>query len=56
MISTGIVITMRVIITTSGLGSLYGAGEDGSAAACSAVDKRDTKMDPTLPGRPMNTN
>lgn len=30
--------------------------EGSSAAACSAVDSRETKMEPTLPGKPMRNS
>jgi hypothetical protein len=53
IISTGRVTSRRVIMTSFGEGcrELLGC-EIGSAAACRAVDSRDTKIEPTLPGRP----
>lgn len=56
MISTGSVMRSKVIITKRGLGSpraLLCVDVD-SAAACSAVERRETNMDPTLPGSPVD--
>ena len=57
--STGNVTISRVIMTSFGLGlSLREADklDDGNkAAACNSVDKRETKMEPTLPGKPGDT-
>lgn len=59
MISTGRVMIRRVIITVFGLGSAFEEprlkfGEVVEmATACRAVDNRDTKMEPTLPGKPV---
>lgn len=55
MTSTGIVMQRRVIITRRDDGDRgFSKGELvlSSAAACNAVDNRETKMDPTLPGNP----
>lgn len=57
--STGMVMSSRVIMTSFGLGSSPRNPDmldDGNkAAACRAVDRRETNMEPTLPGRPSNT-
>jgi len=56
--STGMVMSSRVIMTSFGLGSsprnpdMLDVGNN--AAACKAVDSRETKMEPTLPGKPGN--
>jgi len=52
IISTGRVTSRRVIITSLGEGCReFLDCEIDSAAACRAVDSRDTKIEPTLPGR-----
>jgi len=57
--STGMVTSSRVIMTSFWLASSSldaDMCDDGNrAAACSAVDNRETKMEPTLPGRPLMT-
>jgi hypothetical protein len=58
MTSTGRVTIMRVIITKRGLASrVPGRGLDplAKAAACSEVESRETKIEPTAPGRPLIT-
>lgn len=53
--STGSVTRRRVIITSRGLASTVPAGgleEVDRAAACSEVDSRETRIEPTPPGRP----
>ena len=57
-ISTGIVIMKSVIMTVRKLGladfiaSFIDEGRADAASACNIVDKRETKTEPTAPGRP----
>lgn len=52
-ISTGRVMSRRVIMTRRGLGWFSSGWEDlESAAACRAVESRETNIEPAAPGRP----